>query len=206
MSEKIKVDKDASKELNLLRKYIDEFKFDEASQLIKNFEELENTTLYDQVTCHLLNCELLLWQGLYEDLVKLAKNAYKKSLGLGKKLLSVDIILIMANALLWLCQYDKLQDAINLVEELLKSLTQKLPTDYKRREAYLDWIKGRFYLDLRDADRALKLLERSLTLRKEYGTKREIAISLGGMSRIFVFFKVDYERGIEILEEGKEYY
>jgi len=70
---------------------IDECKYDEADQLIKNFEEKGGHTLYDTVLCHLLNCELLLSQGLYKDVVKLAEQTYKESLGLGKNFLSVDI-------------------------------------------------------------------------------------------------------------------
>ena len=175
-------------ELIRAERLIDDCKIDEADQLIRNFEEKGGHTLHDRVLCHLLKCELLLWQGLYEDLVNLAEEAYKDSLELGKNFLSVDILLIMANSLLWLKQYDKFQDKIKQGKKLLKALPQELPADYKKREAYIDWLKGRFYIDLRDADRALKYLEHSLALREEFGTKMEIAISLGGISRIFVFF------------------
>jgi tetratricopeptide (TPR) repeat protein len=206
MSEKLSKKRDPSEELIHIRQLINDFKVDDANQLIKKFEEKGDITLYDRVSCYLLKCELLLWQGLYEDLVKLAEQTYKKSLGLGKNLLSVDILLIMANALLWLKQNDKLQDIIKQGEELLETLPHILPAAYKRREAYIAWLKGRIYIDLRDADQAIKYLEHSLVLREEFGTKREIAISLGGMSRIFVFLKVDYNRAIEILERGKAFY
>ncbi len=206
MNEKIFKKKDKPEELILVKQLIGDCKFDEADQLIRNYEETGGHTLHDRVLCHLLNCEFLLWVGLYEDLVKLAKQAYKESLELGKNLLSVDILLIMAHALLWLKQYDKLQDIIKQGEELLKALPQELPADYKQREAYIAWLKGRFYIDLRDADRALKYLEHSLALREEYGTKLEIAISYGAISRIFVFLKVDYNRAIEILDRGRIFY
>ena len=85
----------------------------------------------------------------------------------------------------------------------MNDLPQESPADYKQREAYIAWIKGRFYVDLRDYDLALKHLEHSLALREEYGTTQDIIITLGGMSRIFIFFKVDYERAIELLERGR---
>ncbi|MHA2325218.1 MAG: tetratricopeptide repeat protein, partial [Promethearchaeota archaeon] len=157
----------------------------------------------DRVLCNLLKCKLLLWEGLYEDLVKLADRTYIESLGLGKNFLSVDILLIMAHALLWLKHYDKLQDIIKQGEKLLKSLVHELPADYKQREAYIDWIKGRLYMDFGDADRALKHLEHSLTLREEFGTIQEIAITVGAMSSVFIFLKVDYDRALKILEEGR---
>jgi len=194
--------KEKPKELILVKRLIDEGKNEKALQLMNNFEEMGGHTLYDIVLCHFLKCKLLLWQGLYEDLVKLAEQTYKESLGLGKNLLSVDILLIMANALIWLNQNDKFRDILKQGEELLKVLPQELLADYKQREAYLAWLKGRFYVDLKDADLALKYFEHSLALREEYGSKLDIAISLGAMSRIFVFFKADYHRALKYLERA----
>ena len=191
------------KELIQVKQLIVEYKLDEAHHLIRKFEERGRHTLHDRVSGQVLNCELLLRQGLYEDLVTLAEQVYKESLRLGKNLLSVDILLLMANALLWLKEYEKLQEIIKQGEELLNDLPQESPADYKQREAYIAWIKGRFYVDLRDYDLALKHLEHSLALREEYGTTQDIIITLGGMSRIFIFFKVDYERAIELLERGR---
>jgi len=195
--------KEKPEELIQGKELIDEGKYDDALQILKHFEEKGGHTLHDRVSCHLLKCELLLWQGLYEDLVKLAEQAYKESLGLEKNLLSVDILLIMAHALLWLKQYDKLQNIIKQGEELLKGLSQELPAAYKQREAYIDWIKGRLYMDFRDANRALKHLEHSLALREEFGTKQEIIISIGAISSIFVFLDVDYNRALKYLEQAR---
>ena len=118
-------------ELNQAKKLIDKCKYDEADQIIKRFEDKRGNTLHDIVSCHLLNCELLLSQSLLEDVVKLAEQTYKESLGLGKNLLSVDILLIMAYALLRLYQTDKAHDITKQGEELLKTLTQELPAEYK---------------------------------------------------------------------------
>jgi len=203
MSEQKAQVREKPEELIQAKQLIDECKLDEARQLLRNFEEKGSHTLYDIVLCHFLKCKLLLWQGLYEDLVKLAEETYKESLGLGKNLLSVDILLIMANALIWLNQNDEFRDILKQGEELLEVLPQELLADYKQREAYIAWLKGRLYVDLKDADLALKYLEHSLALREEYGTKLDIAISLGAISRIFVFFKADYNRALKYLGRGK---
>ena len=202
MSEKIVKKKGKPEELIRAEKLIEVCKLDDASQLLRNFEEKGGYTHHDIVLCHFLKCKLLLWQGLYEDLVKLAEQTYKESIELGKNLLSVDILLIMANALIWLNQNDKFRDILKQGEELLKILPQESLADYKQREAYVAWLKGRLYVDLKDADLALKYLEHSLALREEYGTKLDIGISLGAISRIFVFFKADYNRALKYLERG----
>ncbi|NVM35900.1 MAG: tetratricopeptide repeat protein [Candidatus Lokiarchaeota archaeon] len=194
--------KEKPKELILAKRLIDECKLDEADQLIKNFEEKGGHTLHDIVLCHLLKCELLYWQGLYKDVVKLAEKTYKESLELGKNLLSVDILLIMANALVWLAQLDKLHDVIKQGEELLKILTQEFPADYKQREAYIAFLKGWFFLSKGDADLALKQFELSLSLREELGAKPEITFSLVGIAWVFMFLNVNFDRALKFLERG----
>ena len=115
--------KSKPQELILAKRLIDECKYNEADQLIKNFDEKGGHTRHDIVLCHSLKCELLCERGLYEDAVKLAEQTYKESLGLGKNLLSVDILLTMAMALLCLGygQTDKAHDIIKQGEELLKT-------------------------------------------------------------------------------------
>ncbi len=203
--------KEKPKELILAKQLIDECKLDESEQLIKNFEEKGGHTLYDIVLCHLLKCELLYWRGLHEDVVKLAQQTYKESLGLGKNLLSVDIILIIANALVESTPFmyskttDKLHDTIKQGEELLKSFTQESPEDYKQREAYLAYIKGCFYnrrRNQKEADLALKHLEHSLALREELGIKHEIAESLIGMAWNLSVNKGELNRALKYAERS----
>ncbi|NVM35899.1 MAG: hypothetical protein HWN81_09905 [Candidatus Lokiarchaeota archaeon] len=197
-------------ELILAKQLIDGYKFDEADQLIRSFEEKGGHTLHDNVLCHLLKCELLYYRGLqqgqYEDVVKLAEQTYKESLGLGNNLLSVDILLIMAHALLF---SQKLDEAVNIIrqgEELLKSLSQELPADYKHREAHLAFIKGWYYMQIMNADRALKHSEHSLALLEELDVKQEIDFSLSVFSlsvyslntitRVYIYLKGDYDRAL----------
>ena len=189
--------KEKPQELILAKQFIDECKFDEAEQLIKNFEEKRGQTLHDIVLCHLLKCELLYWRGLYEDVIKLAEQAYKESLGLGKNLLSVDLLLIKAYALKEFYQSDKFHDIIKQGEELLKVLTQELPAEYKQREAYIAFHKGWFYYQIRDVDLALKHFELSISLREELGAKPEIALSLDGIAWVFLFLKGNFDRALK---------
>ncbi len=202
MTEKIVLKKDKPEDLIRVKQLIDECKFDEADQLIRNFEEKGGNTLNDLVLCHLLKCELLNWRSLWEDAVELAEQTYRESLGLGKNLLSVDILLIMANALVWIGPWDKLYDIIKQGEELLKALTQELPADYKQREAYIAFLKGWFYTQTRDADQALKQFELSISMREELGAKLEIAFSLVGIAWVFMFLNVSFDRALKYFERS----
>jgi len=190
-----------SKELTLAKKLIDVSKLDEAENVIKDFEEKGGKSLHDIVLCHLLKCELLRERGLFENVVKLAEETYKESLGLGKNLLSVDILLEMAFAILCLFQTDKAHNIIKQGEELLKSLTLEIPANYKQRKAYIALLKGWVYDQRGDVDRAIKQFELSLLLRKELGVKKEIANSHYGIAHIFMW-KGDLDRALKHLEQG----
>jgi tetratricopeptide (TPR) repeat protein len=192
------------KELTQAKELIKEGKFEDSLQLLKDFEERGKNSPHDIVSCHLLKCELLCERGLYENAVKLAEQSYKESLGLGNNLLSVDILLIMALALLRLFQgpTDKAHDIIKQGEELLKTLTLKLPAEYKQRKAYIAFLKGWVYEQKSEADHAVNQFELSISLREELGAKKEIALSLVGIAHVFMYRKGDFDRALKYLKQG----
>ena len=190
------------KELIRAKQLIEECKYDKADQLIKIFEEKGGHNLHDIVSCHLLKSELLYWGNLFEDGVKLAEQTYKESLGLGKSLLSVDILLIMAHELLCLYQTDKAHDITKQGEELLGTLTQELPAESKQREAYIAFLKGWVYEQKTEVDPAIKQFELSISLRKKINAKKEIAYSLVGLAHVFMYRKGEFNRALEYLEQG----
>ncbi|MFX0030435.1 MAG: tetratricopeptide repeat protein [Candidatus Hermodarchaeota archaeon] len=190
-----------SQELTQAKKLIDMSKLDEADQIIRNFEEEGRHTLHDIVLCHLLKCEVLYWRGLHKDAVKLAEKTFKESIGLGKYLFSVDILLIMAAALIELYQTDKAHDIITQGEELLKSLTHELRSNYKQKKAYIAYLKGWVYAQKGEADQAIKQIELSIPLQEEIGAKKEIARSHGGLAWIYMWLKGDLNRASKYAEQ-----
>ncbi|MCK4780472.1 MAG: hypothetical protein KAT57_09810, partial [Candidatus Lokiarchaeota archaeon] len=84
------------------KQLIAEGKHDEALQLIDKFMEKGEHPPYDILLYNLLKCEVLYQQGLWEDLVKFTEQTYQESLELGDNLLSVDALLKIAEALIWL--------------------------------------------------------------------------------------------------------
>jgi len=177
--------KEKPKELILVKQLIDEGKNDKAFQVIKDFEETCERTLYEIVSCHLLKCELLYQQGPYEDLVKVAEQTYKESLELGKSLISVDALYYKTIALISLYRIEEASDTISQGEELLKTFPNKLSLDYKKIKARLVFVKGmsnnKFYNQNGDVDVALEHFYQSLALQEEVGDKEEISLSLQGI-------------------------
>jgi len=155
------------KELIRAEQLSDEGKLDEALTLLNNYEQKEGLTNHEKVSCHLLQHQILFWQGKYKELFKHPEQTYKESEGLENNFLKVDSLLIMTRALIKLDRLDEAFDLITQGEELLKIIPQELTKAYKQREAHLAFIKGYFY-DRRnnpnDADLSLKHHEHSLAV------------------------------------------
>ncbi|MHA2393401.1 MAG: tetratricopeptide repeat protein [Promethearchaeota archaeon] len=193
-------------ELIIAEKLIDEGKLDKAFILMNNFEQKDGITHHNKVSCHLLQCQILLWQGKYKELTKHAEQTYKESKELKSSFLEVDSLLLMIQALVRFKKFDEAFDLIKQGEELMKKTPQELTDQRKRREASLVFIKGFiFYRKGRspnDADQALEYMGKSLALREELGIKHEISESLLTIAYNLCKFKGDQNRALKFAERG----
>ncbi len=161
--------KEKPEEVIRAEKLIDENKLIDALTLLNNYEQKEGLTHHDKVSSHLLQCQILLWQGKHKELIKHAEQVYKESKGIENSFLKVDSLLLMTDALIWLEKFDEAFDLITQGEELIKTIPQKLTKAYKQIEAYLAFIKGHLYNRRRnpkDAELALEYFEHSIKLRE----------------------------------------
>jgi len=189
-----------SQELAYVKQLIDICKLDEADQVITKFEEEGGHTPIDIIVCNLLKCELFSTQGLHGEVVKLADQTYKESLGLKKTLLSVDLLLTKALSLLTFYQTEKAHSITKQGEELLKILIKDPTAEKKLREARIAYLKGWIYDQKLDANKALDQFKLSLSLREELGVKEEIAMSLYGIAHIYMVRKGDYDLALKSLK------
>jgi len=189
-----------SQELTRVRQLIDIAKLDDANQVITQFEEEGGHTFIDIIVCNLLKCELFSTRGLHEEVVKLAEQTYKESLGLKINSLSVDLLLTLALSLLCLYQTEKAHSITKQGEKLLKTLIEGQTGEYKQRKARIAFLKGWIYEQKLDANKALEQFELSLSLREELGVKEEIGMALYGIAHVYIFRKSDYERALKSLK------
>jgi len=201
--------KEKPEEFSRAEQLSDEGKLDDTLTLLNNYEQKEGLTRYDKASCHLLQCQILFWQGKYKELIKLAEQAYKESEGLENNFLKVDSLFLMIHALTRFGKFDEASDLITQGEELIKTIPQELTKAYKQREASLAYLKGWFYsirvLSIgspNDTDLALEYLEHSLALREELGIKHEIAESLIRLGWIFSTIKFELNRALKYAERG----
>jgi len=193
-------------ELIRAEQLIDEGKLDKVFALMNNFQHKDGITLHDKVSCHLLQCQILLWQGKYKELIRHAEQTYKESEALETSFLRVDSLLLMVHAFVRYKKFDEAFDLIKQGEELVKTIPRELTKARKQREASLAFIKGFiFYRKGRspnDADLALEYMEQSLALREELGIKHEISESLFTIAYNLCKFKGEQNRALKFAERG----
>ncbi|KKL58744.1 hypothetical protein LCGC14_2222280, partial [marine sediment metagenome] len=63
MDEEQLIEKKKPEEVIRAEKFIEEGKLDEALTLLKNYEQKEGLNHYDKASCHLLQYQILFWQG-----------------------------------------------------------------------------------------------------------------------------------------------
>lgn len=187
-------------ELIKARKLIDDGKLDEAITLLNNYQQKEGLNRHDKSSAHLLQCQILFWQGKLKELIKNTEEMYEESKDLEVNFSIVDNLFIMIYALITMDMLDNVFDLIKQGEELLELIPQKLTKAYKQREAYLAFIKGCYYNRKRNpdyADLALKYLGNSLLIREELGIQNEISESLKQIAWNLLIFKGEMNRALK---------
>ncbi|MFX1524864.1 MAG: tetratricopeptide repeat protein [Promethearchaeota archaeon] len=185
-----------------VEKLIDQGKHEEAIKMMKEFEQIGEASQYNNIKLNLLKCELFYQKGMYEIVIDFAQKAYEVSLSIGKSLFSVDALLNMARASIFLYELENAFKFIRQSEEMLKTLAHYPPIEYKRRKATIDYEKGRYYGRTLDFALSIKHLEESLAIRKEMGEKKEIARALLDFGWIVGVYKGELDRGLEIIKQG----
>ena len=190
-----------SKEVFRAENLFNDGKFEEALILVNNLEAKEDLTDTDQILCLLLKSSVLLRFGNFEDCFKSAEKAYLENQVLGNHLYSIDALLNMAWALVWLGNFEKAYDLTLKSEKILKTLTKISTFEREKRVAYNLFVKACVCYFQANVDQGLDYAKRSLELRQKLAIKHEIVESLIVISSFYITLKDDLDYALEILEE-----
>jgi tetratricopeptide (TPR) repeat protein len=163
-------------------------------------EGRDDITDSDQLSRYLLISECLFELGNYEENYKFAEKAYQISQELRDNLRSIDALVKMAFATMWIGDFEKALNLIEQSEDLLKTLTRCTPLEQEQREASIAYTKGGIYLFQGNVNQGLECTNRSLELRENVGSKRELASSLNLMGLFYAMMKSDLDRGLMYAE------
>ena len=103
---------------------------------IEDFEQKEDLSTDDRISCNLLKSKLYLYLGKYTDALKFAEQACSMCPELGINSFSVDSYISKAWALSALRDYDLVLQLISKGEEALKELTIKPQSEFAKRRSF----------------------------------------------------------------------
>ncbi len=194
-----------SKETIQAKHLFDEGKFEEVFLLLNKIDKKEDLTDLDRLTHNLIKSSVFFRFRDDEECFKYAEKAYQESQELGLDLYSIDALLNMAWALLWLGDFEKAFELTLRSENILKTLTNISTLELERKEANILYIKASGYWFLANVEKGLDCAKRSLELRQKLGIKHEIVESYSLISGYYTYFKDDLDYALELLEQCQSY-
>ena len=147
-------------QLKQVEQYIERGEFRKALQNVETIVKFEKLTDDNQLTCKLLKSRTFLKMNNYEKGLEQAEQVFAECQVLGKQVLIVDAIILIAEALRHLDKLDESLEKIEFGEQVLTTMM-------KERLAPLNLLKSIINLDKGKQDLAVKYIQNSLTMYNE---------------------------------------
>jgi tetratricopeptide (TPR) repeat protein len=164
----------SNEELIHVEHLIDEAKFGEAFELLKDLEKEREFSPKDQLSTLLLKGIIYRYKHQFRDTVNIGEQAYQMSLEL-EDLSGTIWALFLKARILYLGEYDNALENILEAEEIINSLEKQLSLNIQRQKAEIVYLKSWIHYFKGDMGWALESAETSLLLAKKSGNKLELA-------------------------------
>jgi tetratricopeptide (TPR) repeat protein len=161
-------------ELVQAEKLIYEAKFDEALEIISNFETKEDINPKDQLSSLILKGRIYSDIHQYQDAVEIGEVAYQMSKKVGGIMESIDALCLRANMFI----FGKIEQAFECLEEaekLLNEITDNSSLNYMQRKSSILHNKAWVYHYKGIFEEALECTLQCLEIREKLGRKFDIA-------------------------------
>jgi len=191
-------------ELLLAEKFFQKGKYEDVIQFINDIEQKEKLSSVEKLTFNLLKGSAMVMLGQYDETFSLAEQLIQESQKLGKKLHTIDALILKAKSLYWLRKIDDGLKIIEQGERLLKTITDKSSFEIKQRKAWIAWGKGVSYMEKGEYDLQLKNLEKGLKLGEETGIKQIAFFCLMLLGNYYTYVKGDFNRALRYLNRSLE--
>ena len=167
-------------ELIRAEQLINEVKFEEAYQLIKNFEKKQSPIPLEQLWTLLLEGRIYAYTGQTKAAINAGERAYKLAQKYDFVLESIHARILMARSIFSIENFSGASKAIRLLkksEKLINSFDEKTSLDIISIKGTIFGMKSWFSMFTGDYKAALESAEKTVYFRKKLGIKLEIAIS-----------------------------
>jgi len=161
------------KELGRGFRLLDEEKTEEASQVITDFEKLEDITLADRHYYRILKTMTFLNMGKFQESLRIIEQDYQESKSQNNLLFFIDSIFLKFIILFllggnWWAKLGEIREEVVSCEKLFKSVSEEPPSEVEMREGSLYYMKGYFFYWEGNLDKAIENHKKSLAIFKNY--------------------------------------
>ncbi len=160
----------ASKKLTLVKEIMREGKIEDALQIVKDIEQMENLTHKETLRTLFHKADLYYNSGQYKNALKFTEELYQKSQEKKMPLFSLDALVIKAWILYNLQEFEESYKSFQQHENLFKSIPRENSPEFQEREAelllqkgYQNYVSGNFDLALDYCNKSLILQEQGHT-------------------------------------------
>ncbi|MFW9865677.1 MAG: tetratricopeptide repeat protein [Candidatus Thorarchaeota archaeon] len=200
------------KEITRAKELFQEGQFTEAFLLVERFESKNGLTKNEEIASSIAKCSFYFRLGKKQEFFKNIEKINQETSWIKDDLLLLDVYLEMAKAKMWFTsekvpEYESSLELLGKCEEILKNLTQISQIERDRRRVVINWLKAAIYNEQGLNEKALKVMEKSLSLIKEINNKVDLVWMLGLMGQINHHngalnpAKEFYEQSLEIAKE-----
>ncbi|KON27414.1 hypothetical protein AC481_04970 [miscellaneous Crenarchaeota group archaeon SMTZ-80] len=191
-----------------------EGKYEEALQLIDDFEEKMNLTPTEKLRLKLFEGSTRLYLEEFEKALIICEQVFQESQKIGRPLISIESIYIKFIALLPLRRFQEFSKDLETCEILLQSAAQEPSSKFEVGEARVSFIKGIFYWWEQKFDLAIEHQKKSLlTFEKDPIFVENVPVSLCviGLSHLvkgeldealkYLLRSIDLSKGQDLLSQ-----
>ena len=185
-----------AKELLNAKDLIENGRFDQASQVLKDFEQRKDITPHEQLSYYILKGFLSAKLKDNESLQDYAEKAYSASQGQENSLQIVDVYIVKSMAFFSVHKYKEALILLSQSEKILESLNLKTSKELNKRKAEISCIRANIYFMTRDFDKGLEYAEQSLKLNRKLNLKVGIIESLDVFKNLY-YYQGKFEESLE---------
>lgn len=189
-----------TKELYNAKELIENGKFSEAYQTLKDFKNKKDITCYEQISYFIL-------MGILSDklkdkdkLVDYAEKAFQASQGKEDSLQIVDVNIVKSMALFAGYKFEEALELTLKGEKILNSLNLESSKEVIKRQAEISYRRANIYFMKREFDKALEFAEQTLLFNKELNIKLGIVESLDVIKNIY-YYLGEFDKSLEYLNQ-----
>jgi tetratricopeptide (TPR) repeat protein len=189
-------------ELDRARELMDQAKFEEALDIIKNFEKKGALTQKDASTANIMLGWIYNYMYQWKNAIQIGDRVYKEALEVGDLSLTIDTLLlkgalfpsIISN--IYGFQIKEILEYVLEAERKLGEIADDTSLDYLRRKSLILLYKARFYYFKSIYKKALECALQCLEIQEKLGRKIDIAYTFQTIAHLHMFLG-DFNAGLE---------